>query len=781
MIDLLLALVDQTFGGTNLYIPTILMMLAIGIICFTNKNWLQMPRYMFGTVISEIAGVYFFFVLGFGMQVLCRETKPEAKEFLKSLYGILCLILGIMIILAYRCIHIYWIMRRELKVSCLYAQPENYDYNLIEAWKRLEKLLPSKMTKKQKETYERYKMFLRTQMGSFHANELEMRRRAEAGEKDTAFNHLLYFIQYQRTGHIEQANEQIRKAEALCNEETDITIRSQILINRGVAYVLTKAYKDAEDAFEKAILFCEENDLQTSELWTILYYNYVFNKTRLHQHISYEEWKSELEILKEHLDMKNPQDYIAYRYVELEMLRQTGAERSRLEKNVQDMLTCIGQRKMPDRNRCMFEASVAHVVWSSRLDPVHVLQALNKDKELIRQFPMPARYHCYKNIQSFFEDLHGGIVKKYADLREDAAEYMKHQSLDDLEKFRKLLPSEAVYERCFCFEEEARLQKNHPQTYRWENVLEELENASNLYKENGLELEELMCNLNLIDEACIALNVDAYGRPIYKDRMKHLMEEAEQILPILQEHPVINEIALRMSYYAYRMDDYEKCKKYYEEYRRTKHLVSIEQYAPGLHTYYMVVSFAVRVLYVIDAIKAIPSISEFQRKNASIRKSIQNFMSGPAEKEYVILGMLLGFTDIVLLKRLMWKNARDGSTEAHVWFVFSDIGLEIDIAYNNIAEDAETDRTFFINNQHPLENGLSRFASKKSEQGRLSVPLVQEETFGLGNFVESEQAEMLEIRDMIEKYLPEACPTIEELRWSYRDVMFPVSVDASNK
>ena len=65
-----------------------------------------------------------------------------------------------------------------------------------------------------------------------------MRRRAEAGGKDTAFNHLLYFIQYQRTGHIEQANEQIRKAEALCNEETDITIRSQILINRGVPICL---------------------------------------------------------------------------------------------------------------------------------------------------------------------------------------------------------------------------------------------------------------------------------------------------------------------------------------------------------------------------------------------------------------------------------------------------------------------------------------------------------------------------------------------------------------
>ena len=111
-----------------------------------------------------------------------------------------------------------------------------------------------------------------------------------------------------------------------------------------------------------------------------------------------------------------------------------------------------------------------------------------------------------------------------------------------------------------------------------------------------------MCKLDLMDEAYYVLNSDAYGRLKYKKMMQQFMEEVEKMLPMLQEHPIINEIALRMGFYAYRMDDYEKCKKYYEEYRRTKHLVSIEQYAPGLHTYYMVVSFAVRVLYVIDAI-----------------------------------------------------------------------------------------------------------------------------------------------------------------------------------
>lgn len=68
-----------------------------------------------------------------------------------------------------------------------------------------------------------------------------------------------------------------------------------------------------------------------------------------------------------------------------------------------------------------------------------------------------------------------------------------------------------------------------------------------------------------------------------------------------------------------------------------------------------------------------------------------------------------------------------------------------------------------------MENGLSRFVSKKNEQGRLSVPRVQKGTFGLGNFGESEQAEMLEICDMIEKHLPDTCPTIEELMLAYED------------
>lgn len=44
----------------------------------------------------------------------------------------------------------------------------------------------------------------------------------------------------------------------------------------------------------------------------------------------------------------------------------------------------------------------------------------------------------------------------------------------------------------------------------------------------------------------------------------------------------------------------------------------------------------------------------------------------------------------------------------------------------------------------------------------------------MGNFSDGEQEEMLEVCDMLEKHLPKACPTMEELVWAYGDVMVPV-------
>lgn len=59
MIDLWQVLLEQIMGGTNLYIPTILITMGIVGLCIANKRWMQMPKYMFVAVTSEMFGILF--------------------------------------------------------------------------------------------------------------------------------------------------------------------------------------------------------------------------------------------------------------------------------------------------------------------------------------------------------------------------------------------------------------------------------------------------------------------------------------------------------------------------------------------------------------------------------------------------------------------------------------------------------------------------------------------------------------------------------------------------
>ena len=116
------------------------------------------------------------------------------------------------------------------------------------------------------------------------------------------------------------------------------------------------------------------------------------------------------------------------------------------------------------------------------------------------------------------------------------------------------------------------------------------------------------------------------------------------------------------------------------------------------------------------------------------REMIKHFLIEPAEKEYVILGLLLGCTNPIPLKRFIWKDPSGEDEKAHVWLIFPDFGWEIDAAYNNITGDDENNRIFFTSGQHPVENGRSRFANEKRAQGASDYQAVQIGTFGLEIF-----------------------------------------------
>ena len=406
-------------------------------------------------------------------------------------------------------------------------------------------------------------------------------------------------------------------------------------------------------------------------------------------------------------------------------------------------------------NRCVFEATTARIIWASALNPTYILEALSRDVDLLSKLPMPVRYDSYKNIELLFKDLHGNIVERYTSLKDRAVEYMQNEAERDLEGYRRSLPAEAVYQRYFCFYELAGIQKRNKQNYKWSVVEEYLKNASALYHENGLLIDEIMTKLALVDEASDVINCDEHLQFTRKDEMFRTLDEVEAMLPKLEQHPVINEIALRISFYSVALNDYLRCKNYYELYRKSSDQVSIDHYAPWVHKYHMDVIFCVRILYIVDSInKIIDHIDDFDLSPLA-REWFAGFGKIGGDVIHLVIGLLIGFDNAVSLKECLLLDEANRIVDNYEWMNFPEFGLEIDVQ--------NTDVIFFHPGQHPLENEKIK-------------KCIFETVIELDKFSVEQQSALQEVCKIITENMVSESPTIDELKAAFNSVMLPKTI-----
>lgn len=103
--------------------------------------------------------------------------------------------------------------------------------------------------------------------------------------------------------------DEMKLAEDSCNGDTDPLLHFQIIANRGVAYVIAGQFALADDYYKKAIAFAKTADLKDPDLWLNIYYNYVFNLTRLKPDITLQKCLDVLEDVKQHIDIEDPKQY----------------------------------------------------------------------------------------------------------------------------------------------------------------------------------------------------------------------------------------------------------------------------------------------------------------------------------------------------------------------------------------------------------------------------------------------------------------------------------------
>lgn len=548
---------------------------------------------------------------------------------------------------------IYLRYHNKLKKISHYSQREQLDHDLILAWNQLNELSPKSLTSRQRKKYEKYRIYLRILMGNLSGAEREIEKIKDI---DPAYYHFLRYINCNAVGHIKEAAEQIKRADEACDADTDKQIRIQILANRGVSYVILGQFKDADDCFYAAIQYGQKYRIQQKSIWEVLYYNFIFNKTRLKPDITMDELQPFFDEMKIHFDMELPVDYLMIQNIQMELLRQTNAGKKAIDENIYYSFDYLMHSSIPEVNRCVLEASIARMIWSARLDPSGILEAMNGDLEAFRSLPMPAKYKCFKELDLLFQDLHGDIVTRYDRLKQNAIWYMTNQAEADLEQFRQTLPQEAIYERCFCFREIAGLQKRRADAYSWEKMSEQFSNALILYEENGLELDIQMCRLAMIDEGCAPANLDQRFNLRHLAEMHRQLQEIESFLPSIEKHPVLTELYLRLSFYCLRMDEYEKCKQYYERFAQQSRTFSNNHFAPWMHAYHMVVSFAVRVLYFIEAADLISRSPELLNEDRLVRDWFQYFYQGDGLIQSIVLGGFMGYKEIPVKSRIWIRD-----------------------------------------------------------------------------------------------------------------------------
>lgn len=624
MADTVLEEIIKTVFGANWLVPAVIIILSVALIGFVCKR--SLPQYIKACLTVASSSISL-------LLLLCNFPLTDYPNCLPMADKIQW---GLVFIAVISILTLFVLFRKVDKKLRIVIKNTESDGNRIVAWKELQTIKVSNLAPWQKKVYDKRRLYLRVFLGNTCGAEAEL----EQYKDDKPFYHYMKAIILNFKGKHKAEYDEIKLAEDSCNGDTDPLLHFQIIANRGVAYVIAGQFALADDYYKKAIAFAKTADLKDPDLWLNIYYNYVFNLTRLKPDITLQKCLDVLEDVKQHIDIEDPKQYIGLSNIIIELMRQKNAKRAELDDVINSDFEYFVNLDLSDTEKCIFEATSARMVCAGRLTPEAVVERLSKDIDLFMKLPMPERYRCFKEIDYMFKDLRGKVVERNEKIRDTAQWYIVNQAIHDIDEYRATLPSEAVYEICYCFKERAGLLKYKPDQYEWKEFLKSMRSAQQLYKENDLLADAVLRYLDIMDEATSELNIDAEFKPVHMDVMQNALQEIEKVLPQLAEHPILYEIYLRLSVYCLAMDDVSRSKKYYRKYRMLGEF-SINHFAPWLRGKYSIISLVMLVIGYIETVDKIAG------KNLSTEiPLVQDWFKGFHDRngyfESLVFGKVLG-------------------------------------------------------------------------------------------------------------------------------------------
>lgn len=719
----------------------------------------KLPTYIKLLLILSTAGIFLIGGVHLYPGVLPLKTKLHTAGAI-ILAGALCILLLRYVTLWFT----IWAVERFTDRTTLHL-----DY--IKAWKQLKEIPEGALTPKQFCRYSHDKTFLLIMLGNLHQAEQFIQI---FKDREPEYYYLsCYLIAFFR-GNNKKASEYIQLAAEACKKETGRRVKLEICINQGVQFHCKGDYVNAEDALDKAKQYLKQLRGRDPVLTAALYQNLLANQ----QQMPGSTPKMSEDILKEYraaIRDSSLYEYVTYQNTELGYLRQINASVERIDAHAKQTFDNVMNRKLSEKARYIFESSYVRSVWTGFLNPQPCLSAIREDYKSYDKLPPHMRYHVFKELNLLFKSLHGPIVTRYQDLKDYAFWYMQNQAEQDLERYRKELPEEAVYEKAFYLKEKAGLQKEHLQgKYDYAKVREYFRNALSLYESNGLVTEAILLKLDMLDEMTALQNMGEDLRSLYVSDMEALVREIEKDLPALEQQPVLDTVYLRLSFYCIFIDAHDKCRQYYLKYVDMN--VSLKHLAPWCVRYYLVASFAVRSICFYEAITRIQNGMLPAALEPELGKWFREYPHEDGYMETLLLGKFLGFDPQVLVKAKFWADDDEPALrKVHHWLTFEAMGWEIDIAYSGFSTDENAKQVFFNRGTHPMERMTSNRIVGSVNRTGLSFDGVYYKRIDHNGLAAGESDLFQKLYKIIEAEIEEGCPSLEVIQAIWPQVMEPVT------
>lgn len=705
--------------------------------------------------------------LGLILFVLCLFLSGTTL-----LYGLSLILVGLPWIL---CGALYYWNQMELS-QLSPAKAEEHQFDDISAIKKLNSLSTKYMAPRQKYRIAKRKIVLLVKLGNLTAAKALL-------DKIQDDKVLFYFIQHMisyLSGDMKQAKEYAKLTEDSVTSDTDKHLLVQVLLNHGVSYVTMNNYQIAEDYFKKAAAAYQESQLQDTGLLNTVYYNWLFNQTRI---LPPEEAKASIAALlteyEAQIDPNAFADKVQLYNLKLEMLRQLEGSRQQISDLTDELFTAMMSADLPMRNKCLLAKSITRVVWTGRLNPEPCLQFFRDHLDELSQLPPQDRYDTYKELRALFSDLNGPIVERYSSIKDRTQQYFPSEAEADLEQWSGSLPSEAVIARCRCLKEKALLQRMLPQHNR-EKSARCMKDAIDLYHENGLYLDEGLARLDYVDELFALENMDKNCRPLQIGEITAQLEAVEAFLPKFVEHPALAEFSIRCGFYYSLLDRYGKCIACYQNYRKSQ--IALKHFTPGIHQYVLALSLQVRTLYFCQAIRDIVTqkANELERVAPGVKAWFETFPNHEGTVDSVVLNQFLAYPAATILKKKLWiSKPGDTVAQSHTWLYIERLGMNLDITYPQFENEPDCQRIFFDIDRHPFESQEANVIQQSRYDTHMVFQLMARAA--TPDALTPEQQDICnQILNLVSRFLPEDCPTPEEIAQLHKETMEPIFPPGAN-